>query len=157
MVKCTGRGFVVKRPGVLSKVQPLTLVLGVGVFSLPPRKAACKTPMFTFKKARAFQPLVRFLNWTGSVFPLPILFVCFFFFSLFRVLWLTRAVTKSSLMSLCRMVSMGRRSRPASYRILLALPSFPCFYVACGIPCFSPLRGIRLGVFPCFPGISGVR
>ena len=31
MVKCTGRGLVVKRPGVLSKVQMLTLVLGVGV------------------------------------------------------------------------------------------------------------------------------
>ena len=34
MVKYTGRGLVVKRPGVLSKVQILTLVLGVGVFSL---------------------------------------------------------------------------------------------------------------------------
>ena len=33
MVKYTGRGLVVKRPGVLSKVQMLTLVLGVGVFS----------------------------------------------------------------------------------------------------------------------------
>ena len=33
MVKCTGRGLVVKRPGVLIKVQMLTLVLGVGVFS----------------------------------------------------------------------------------------------------------------------------
>ena len=37
MVKCTGRGLVVKRPGVLSKVQMLNLVLGVGVFSLLPR------------------------------------------------------------------------------------------------------------------------
>ena len=37
MVKCTGRGLVVKRPGVLSKVQMLNLVLGVGVFSLPPK------------------------------------------------------------------------------------------------------------------------
>ena len=36
MVKCTGRGLVVKRPGVLSKVQVLNLVLGVGVFSLLP-------------------------------------------------------------------------------------------------------------------------
>ena len=34
--KYTGRGLVVKRPGVLSKVQMLTLVLGVGVFSLLP-------------------------------------------------------------------------------------------------------------------------
>ena len=34
MVKYTGRGLVVKRPGVLSKVQMLTLVLGVGVFPL---------------------------------------------------------------------------------------------------------------------------
>ena len=36
MVKCTRRGLVVKRPGVLSKVQTLNLVLGVGVFSLLP-------------------------------------------------------------------------------------------------------------------------
>ena len=32
MVKCIGRGLVVKRPGVLSRVQMLNLVLGVGVF-----------------------------------------------------------------------------------------------------------------------------
>ena len=38
MVKCTGRGLVVKWPGVLSKVQMLNLVLGVGVFSLLPNK-----------------------------------------------------------------------------------------------------------------------
>ena len=31
VVKYTGRGFVVKRLGVLSKVQMLNLVLGVGV------------------------------------------------------------------------------------------------------------------------------
>ena len=36
MEKYTGRGLVVKRPGVLSKVQMLNLVLGVGVFSLLP-------------------------------------------------------------------------------------------------------------------------
>ena len=36
MVKYTGRGLVVKRPGVLSKVQMLNLVLGVGVVSLLP-------------------------------------------------------------------------------------------------------------------------
>ena len=34
VVKYTGRGLVVKQPGVLSKVQMLNLVLGVGVFSL---------------------------------------------------------------------------------------------------------------------------
>ena len=33
------RGLVVKRPGVLSKVQMLNLVLGVGVFSALPKKA----------------------------------------------------------------------------------------------------------------------
>ena len=38
MVKCTGRGLVVKRPGVLSKDQMPNLVLGVGVFSLLPTK-----------------------------------------------------------------------------------------------------------------------
>ena len=32
MVKCTGRGLVVKQPGVLSKVQMLNLVLGGGLF-----------------------------------------------------------------------------------------------------------------------------
>ena len=36
VVKYTGRGLVVKRPGVLSKDQMLNLVLGVGVFSLLP-------------------------------------------------------------------------------------------------------------------------
>ena len=38
VVKYTGRGLVVKRPGVLSKVQMLDLVLGVGVFSLLPKR-----------------------------------------------------------------------------------------------------------------------
>ena len=36
VVKCAGRGLVVKRPGVLNKVLMLNLVLGVGVFSLLP-------------------------------------------------------------------------------------------------------------------------
>ena len=36
MVQYTGRGLVVKRQSVLSKVQMLNLVLGVGVFSLLP-------------------------------------------------------------------------------------------------------------------------
>ena len=39
VVNYTGRGLVVKRPGVLSKVQMLNLVLGVGVFSLLPNFA----------------------------------------------------------------------------------------------------------------------
>ena len=44
MVNYTGRGLVVKRPGVLSKVQMLTLVLGVGVFSLlPTPRVPCET------------------------------------------------------------------------------------------------------------------
>ena len=38
VVKYTGRGLAVKRPGVLSKVQMLNLVLAVGVFSLLPNK-----------------------------------------------------------------------------------------------------------------------
>ena len=41
MVKCTGRGLVVKRPGVLTRVQTLNLVLGVGVFSFLPN---CRKP-----------------------------------------------------------------------------------------------------------------
>ena len=48
MVKCTGRGLVVKQPGVLSKVQMLNLVLGVGVCSLLPTfsigKRTCPNP-----------------------------------------------------------------------------------------------------------------
>ena len=36
VVRYTGRGLVVKRPGVLSKVQMLTLVLGVGAVSFLP-------------------------------------------------------------------------------------------------------------------------
>ena len=36
VAKCTGRGLVVKRPEVLSKVEMLNLVLGVGVCSLLP-------------------------------------------------------------------------------------------------------------------------
>ena len=47
MVKYTGRGLVVKRPGVLSKVQMLNLVLGVGVFSLLPKKST--NPNFCFQ------------------------------------------------------------------------------------------------------------
>ena len=44
----TGRGLVVKRPGVLSKIQMLTLVLGVGVFSLLPKKGRfCKRAIFS--------------------------------------------------------------------------------------------------------------
>ena len=38
VVEFTGRGLVVKRLGVLSKVQMLNLVLGVRVFSLLPKK-----------------------------------------------------------------------------------------------------------------------
>ena len=44
VVKCTGRGLVVKRPGVLSKVQMLNLVLGVGVFSPLPIRIPAMTP-----------------------------------------------------------------------------------------------------------------
>ena len=57
MVKCTGRGLVVKRPGVLSKVQMLTLVLGVGVFSLLPRIAV----QFAIRTTR-FLPLEDLLD-----------------------------------------------------------------------------------------------
>ena len=62
MVKYTGWGLVVKQAGVLSKVQMLNLVLGVGVFSsrdvisskkiggpFPPRKAH-KIELIVFKE-----------------------------------------------------------------------------------------------------------
>ena len=47
MVKCTGRGLVVKRPGVLSKVQMLNLVLGVGSFPFFQDKAHKHKHIFT--------------------------------------------------------------------------------------------------------------
>ena len=47
VVKYTGRGLVVKRPGVLSKVQMLTLVLGVGAFSLLPNFRNQEKGMYT--------------------------------------------------------------------------------------------------------------
>ena len=53
MVKCTWRGLVVKRPGVLSKVQMLSLVLGVGVFSL----LAILAPRDTFLHSHECQQL----------------------------------------------------------------------------------------------------
>ena len=43
VVKYTGSGLAVKRPGVLSKVQMLNLVLGVGVFSLLPKNLVTET------------------------------------------------------------------------------------------------------------------
>ena len=48
MVKYTGRGLVVKRPGVLSKVRMLNLVLGVGVFSLLPNILRELLPVLVF-------------------------------------------------------------------------------------------------------------
>ena len=48
MVNYTGKGLVVKRPGVLSKVQMLTLVSGVGVVSLLPIKLGTAYPWVYF-------------------------------------------------------------------------------------------------------------
>ena len=50
MVKYTGGGLVVKRPGVLSKVQMLTLVLGVGVSSLLPSTVMFEIITFLIQK-----------------------------------------------------------------------------------------------------------
>ena len=57
MVKCTGRGLVVKRPGVLSKVQTLDLVLGVGVFSLLPMRVKNNLEGFLGQKISEFSAL----------------------------------------------------------------------------------------------------
>ena len=72
-------GPAVKRPGVLSKVQMLNLVLGVGVFSLLPRNApllsenASENEMHT-SKTRYVGPDVmqsgfgvNFLFWPGEL------------------------------------------------------------------------------------------
>ena len=65
MVTCTGRGLVVKRPGILSKVQMLNLVLGVGVFSLLPmsvdRPVANSFVLFGCAriKRQAFCPILK--------------------------------------------------------------------------------------------------
>ena len=58
-VKCTGRGVVVKRPGVLSKVQMLNLVLGVGVFSLLQLKGGILWTWFFLQKERIFQAPIK--------------------------------------------------------------------------------------------------
>ena len=55
MVKCRGRGLVVKRPGVLSKVQMLNLVLGVGVFSLLPRTGHVFAKFVKGRRGESFQ------------------------------------------------------------------------------------------------------
>ena len=71
VVKCTGRRLVVKRPGVLGKVQMLNLVLGVGVFSLLPCflsvRIPCSLPRCKEKKIRALAALAR--NTNGENFP----------------------------------------------------------------------------------------
>ena len=81
VVKCTGRGLVVKRPGVLSKVQMLNLVLGVGVFSLLPRDGSCH------KMLQVVQIVVTFLQdprsgitpkWGFGVAMLPVGALCFY-------------------------------------------------------------------------------
>ena len=58
-IKYTGKGLVVKRPGVLSKVQNvLLLVLGVGVFSLLPKlffAHSWKLPAYTI----SMEPMSR--------------------------------------------------------------------------------------------------
>ena len=65
MVGCTGRCLVVKRPGVLSKVQMQNLVLGVGVFSLLPKTTRHENEEIDVKKGgfeagqQKMQPLNR--------------------------------------------------------------------------------------------------
>ena len=74
MVKCTGRGLAVKRPGVLSKVQMLNLVLGVGVFSLLPSIGGWghrKFLIFSFQSAKICESAVL------SEAPKPVLFTYF--------------------------------------------------------------------------------
>ena len=62
MVKYTRRGLVVKRPGVLSKVQMLNLVLGVGVFSLLPK-------IFVRTESGAGNGCVNFMDaWKNAFF-----------------------------------------------------------------------------------------
>ena len=67
MVRYTGRGLVVKRPGVLSKVQMLTLVLGVGVFSLLGKKVYTKG-VFSSENSSASTGKKGVLVYTKSLF-----------------------------------------------------------------------------------------
>ena len=67
MVNCTGRGLVVKRPGVLSKVQMLTLVLGVGVFPLLPTHFGAMSLLNCTAKEK--HPLDKIANSSGKIFP----------------------------------------------------------------------------------------
>ena len=63
MVEYTGGGLAAKRPGGLSKVQMLTLVLGVGVFS----------PLPTQHNLLAWLPLQKLVGEFFSVFGREIL------------------------------------------------------------------------------------
>ena len=66
VVKCTGRGLVVKRPGVLSKAQMLNLVLGVGVFSLLSKKKDLRHPSIIFARHQFSGPFWRALSLAGE-------------------------------------------------------------------------------------------
>ena len=71
MVKYTGRGLVVKRPGVLSKVQMLTLVLGVGVFSLLPNFEALRLRVAIFPVSLGENRISHGVEDRGSLISVP--------------------------------------------------------------------------------------
>ena len=62
MVKYTGRGLVVKRPGGLSKVQMLDLVLGVGVLFLS-SKPYIDTEDMTGRRSHRTMEMIPALFW----------------------------------------------------------------------------------------------
>ena len=70
MAKYTERGLVVKRPGVLSKVQMLNHVLGVGVFSLLPSKASIGKVLVTGMGSQHPSPNVKtFCKFEPQIWP----------------------------------------------------------------------------------------
>ena len=69
MVKYTAKGLVVKRPGVLSKVQMLTLVLGGG--GLFPSSNLCKTAAYEIRNRDIWKNLMKFVAEGNADHPSP--------------------------------------------------------------------------------------
>ena len=121
VVKYTGRGLVVKRPGVLSKVQMLTLVLGVGVFSWEVLNGVG-------------------VDGVGEIFPFFYAFFPFFyaFFPFFFAFLCFSKRTRANNSNLLQ--KWGISLRPRLHRPRAKLPDFPFFFqnVASSVRLVSP-------------------
>ena len=82
VVECTGRGLVVKRPGVLSKVQMLNLVLGVwGSLGVPERgcfKPGCLQILGRSALLRSYAPFCALLRFFADLRLRSFALICVF-------------------------------------------------------------------------------